>query len=176
MNIKIKKTQQQEEINIRSEEVQEIMGRIPSWTERWGITVIALFFCILFTGAAFFPIPESLSGRFYYIPQESMDTKPAVGFVLLAAQGIGEVKAGMKVTVSLDNYPEEKFGCLSGSVYDIANTPNKDGFYQADILFFDGLKTNDSIVLPTNQQMSGTGEIIVSEKRLIDRIRKGRTF
>ena len=44
-----------EVINLRSEEVQEIMGRIPTWIERWGITAIGLLLMIILAGAALFP-------------------------------------------------------------------------------------------------------------------------
>ena len=46
---------EEEEINLRSEEVQEIMGRVPPWIERWGITVIALLLVVILAGAAMFP-------------------------------------------------------------------------------------------------------------------------
>ena len=57
-----------DEINLRSEEVQEIMGRIPSWIERWGITAIGLLLMIILAGAALFPYPETLTGRFGELP------------------------------------------------------------------------------------------------------------
>lgn len=42
----------------RSEEVQEIMGRMPSWIIRWGITAIGIILVGLFVGAAFVKYPE----------------------------------------------------------------------------------------------------------------------
>lgn len=53
---------------------------------------------------------------------------------------------------------------------DIANMPDKDGFYQVDILFQNGLKTSENIQLPIHSQMSGTTEIILTEKLLIEKI------
>lgn len=51
------------EDDIRSEEVQEIMGRMPSWIVRRGITLIGiLLFCIV-VGAYFFKYPDIIPAR-----------------------------------------------------------------------------------------------------------------
>lgn len=47
----------------RSEEVQEIMGRVPSWITRWGITCIALVVLAVFIGAGFFKYPDIIPAR-----------------------------------------------------------------------------------------------------------------
>ena len=43
---------------IYSDEVQEIMGRIPGWVVRWGISVIFSIFVILLGVAYFFKYTE----------------------------------------------------------------------------------------------------------------------
>ena len=43
---------------IYSDEVQEIMGRIPGWVVRWGISVIFSIFIILLGVADFFKYTE----------------------------------------------------------------------------------------------------------------------
>ena len=47
-----------EEIELRSEEVQEILGRIPHWIIRWGITVIFLTMAVILAGSWFFQYPD----------------------------------------------------------------------------------------------------------------------
>jgi len=47
----------------RSEEVQDIMGRVPSWVTRWGITLMALLFTGLLIGAAFFSYPDIIPAK-----------------------------------------------------------------------------------------------------------------
>lgn len=37
----------------RSEEVQEIMGRMPSWLVRYGIILIGIILCLLLVGSYF---------------------------------------------------------------------------------------------------------------------------
>lgn len=43
-----------------SEPVQEIMGSIPSWTIRWGITVISVVFALIVIGSCIIKYPQTL--------------------------------------------------------------------------------------------------------------------
>ncbi len=57
---------QQEEINkieIRSEEVQEILGHIPSWIIRAGISVIFIVIFAILTGSFFFKYPDIITAQ-----------------------------------------------------------------------------------------------------------------
>lgn len=49
-------------IELRSEGVQELMGRIPPWTVRYGISVIALLIVLLIGLAALIRWPDTVSG------------------------------------------------------------------------------------------------------------------
>ena len=56
----------EEEINkieIRSEEVQEILGRSPRWIIRWGITVVFIVVAIIFVGSYFFKYPDIVNSN-----------------------------------------------------------------------------------------------------------------
>jgi HlyD family secretion protein len=59
-----------EELSLRSEEVQEVMGSIPSWILRWGITVFFVVVAGLVVGSCFFKYPDvvvadmTLTGRY----------------------------------------------------------------------------------------------------------------
>lgn len=46
------------EIELRSEEVQEVMGQIPAWILRWGITILFLVVLSLLIGSYFFKYPD----------------------------------------------------------------------------------------------------------------------
>ena len=49
------------EVEIRSEEVQEIMGFIPHWIIRWGLTLIFLAVTLLMIGSWFFKYPDIIA-------------------------------------------------------------------------------------------------------------------
>lgn len=46
------------DIELRSEEVQEVMGQIPAWIVRWGITLLFIVVLALLVGSYFFRYPD----------------------------------------------------------------------------------------------------------------------
>jgi multidrug resistance efflux pump len=55
-----KKTITPDNIELRSESVQELLGRPPRWMIRWGITIIFIIIAGLITGSYFFKYPDVL--------------------------------------------------------------------------------------------------------------------
>lgn len=51
------------DIELRSEEVQEVMGQIPAWIVRWGITVLFLVVVALLIGSCFFKYPDVITAQ-----------------------------------------------------------------------------------------------------------------
>ena len=49
------------EIELRSEEVQEVMEQIPAWIVRWGITVLFIVVLSLLVGSYFFKYPDVIT-------------------------------------------------------------------------------------------------------------------
>ena len=45
--------EEKDKIELRSEEVQEIMGDVPPWILQWGITTIAIVLFAIFIGSFF---------------------------------------------------------------------------------------------------------------------------
>ncbi|MCL2098692.1 MAG: HlyD family efflux transporter periplasmic adaptor subunit [Bacteroidales bacterium] len=53
----------EKDIELRSEEVQEILGRPPQWLVQWGITVVFTVVAGLFIGSYFFQYPEIVTAH-----------------------------------------------------------------------------------------------------------------
>jgi multidrug resistance efflux pump len=49
---------EEKDIELRSEEFQEVLSHVPPWIQRWGITLIFLLLCILLIGSYLFRYPE----------------------------------------------------------------------------------------------------------------------
>lgn len=49
------------EIELRSEEVQELMSQIPAWILRWGICLVGIILSGMLVGACFFEYPDTLT-------------------------------------------------------------------------------------------------------------------
>lgn len=48
-------------IELRSEEVQEILGEVPAWILRRGITLTAIIVVVILLGSAFFKYPDVIT-------------------------------------------------------------------------------------------------------------------
>lgn len=51
-------SKENKEIELRSEEVQEVMGQISAWIVRWGITILFIVVLALLVGSYFFTYPD----------------------------------------------------------------------------------------------------------------------
>ena len=66
----MEETKEHKEIEIRSEELHEVMGKIPPWILRQGITVLFVIIIVILIGSYFFRYPDvvpaemTLTGRY----------------------------------------------------------------------------------------------------------------
>jgi HlyD family secretion protein len=84
----------------------------------------------------------------------------------------GKVKAGQKVNVRLDNFPDNEFGMLKGVVSHISLVPTVVGSsscYVLEIELPDGLLTNYKKELPYLPNMQGIADIITEDLSLLER-------
>ncbi|MDR2962976.1 MAG: HlyD family secretion protein [Bacteroidales bacterium] len=51
---------EEKDIELRSEEVQEILGNVPSWIVRWGISVLCVIVLLLLVGSYVFKYPDTI--------------------------------------------------------------------------------------------------------------------
>jgi multidrug resistance efflux pump len=56
-------------LELRSDEVQEILGTPPQWIVRWGITVIFIVIIVLLAGSYFYRYPDIIPSRVTVIPE-----------------------------------------------------------------------------------------------------------
>lgn len=52
---------EKQDIELRSEDFNDVLGEIPSWILRWGITMIACIVLFLLIGSAIFKYPDTIS-------------------------------------------------------------------------------------------------------------------
>jgi hypothetical protein len=150
-------------INLRSEEVQELMGQPPSWILRWGCTLVAFIFLSLVAGTCFIRHPDTLQASIVISVGSQLQ-----GQVTLSAKGAGKAKCGQAVKVRLENYPDAEFGFVQGRVDSISPEFDERGNYQLFVSFPNGLTTNYGHQLPLTMQLVGSAEIIIEDKLLIE--------
>jgi HlyD family secretion protein len=54
-------TNKEDNIELRSEEFQEVLGSVPSWILRWGIVLIGVIIGIILIGSSIFKYPDTIS-------------------------------------------------------------------------------------------------------------------
>lgn len=56
---------EKEKIELRTKEIDVILGHTPNWLIKYGISVIFLGIMMLLIGSMFFPYPETIEGHVY---------------------------------------------------------------------------------------------------------------
>ena len=90
------------DVELRSEELHEVMGKTPPWILRWGIFVLFLIVLVILIGSAFFKYPDvivadmTLTGRF---PAAQIVSRASGKMSLLYVTDGQGVKKNMKLAV-----------------------------------------------------------------------------
>ena len=96
---------EEEKIELRSEEFQEILGSVPHWILRWGITVLTFVIVILLAGSAIVKYPDVIPARIVVtgsIPPAAVAARASGKLKELFVADNQEVKAGDYLAV-IDN-------------------------------------------------------------------------
>jgi multidrug resistance efflux pump len=100
------------------------------------------------------------------VPSKDSDVK---GTIKLLVGQSRTVKAGQEVLVRFKSSNSEEHGAVRGRVTDVGEVPI-DREITVEVSFPDGLVTNRGVNLENVQQMEGDANIIVAEKRLLQRV------
>jgi HlyD family secretion protein len=95
-----------------------------------------------------------------------------IGKASLPIVRLGKVKAGQKVNIRLDNFPDDEFGMLKGVVHNISLVPVITGesmYYAVEIELPEGLHTNYRKEIPYMPNMWGTADVITEDVSLLER-------
>ena len=176
-------------LNIRSDELNEVIGMIPKWYVRYGITIIFLFLIAILIGCCFFKFPIIITANVtitakdipsYVVAHENPNikigdtiftiipngSKNYLAKVLLPVESYGKVKIGQKIIIRLDNYPFMEYGLLIGKINKILIIPGKD-YYIAEVIFPNKLITSYKKEISLLVDLKGSAEIVIQNERLI---------
>lgn len=152
------------------EHTREILEYVPNALQRWGVFVVAAVLVVLLAGSYYIRYPETLKGR-VVIPV-AKDGRGTIAIMYVEATNVGEVMTGLKVLIFTEEYPEARYGFLRGQVENLCGIPDENGLFKIEVSLPDGLKTSYGQNLSSQIQLSGTGEIIIREKCLLETIVK----
>ncbi|MFZ2900090.1 MAG: HlyD family efflux transporter periplasmic adaptor subunit, partial [Saprospiraceae bacterium] len=92
------------------------------------------------------------------------------GHMRLPVAKSGKVQYGQRVLIKLTGFPAQEVGIVEGVVEAKALLAGDDEEYSVRIALPNGLKTSLDIPLPFRQEMPATGEIIIEDKSLLQRL------
>ena len=126
------------------------------------------------------PVLANVKGRAYLLKGLESNPKAFMLVVLpvvtsyevqlkLPTKGIGKVKLGQRVLIRLDAYPSNEFGFIEGRIASLVPV-SLDNHYRANVKLTNGLITNTGQVLPVQPLLQGVAEVMLDDKRLLDRI------
>ncbi|WP_066755557.1 HlyD family secretion protein [Crocinitomix algicola] len=136
--------------NIRSDEVQEIMSHVPHWMIRWGITVIFLLIALLIFISWFIKYPDVIQGGVTIttkVPPVKLVTKSSGEIKELYFEDNSEVKKGQIIAVIDDNFSRSSKNYLSEVIVNVESNLNKemsDIQLSDDSLVFGSMQANYS--------------------------------
>lgn len=172
LSIEQKEKERKMELELLSS-LQDLKGSISAWEQKYIFKAPLegkLEYLKFLSEGQFIQAGEEVFG---IIPKENS----IYGQVLLPANGAGKVKEGSKVAIKLDNYPYMEYGYIEGFVSSVSliSQPQKTekstiDTYLINVTLPDGLKTNYGEILDFKYEIGGTAEIIIKERRLIQRL------
>ncbi len=146
-----------------SDEIDEIITKVPSWILRWGITIfggIALM-AVGLSAVIRYPDTTKTAIRFQSTPKE------IYGLIAVREDNSARLKIGQPVIIGLKFYPAKDYGRLRGVISFIPDAPNSQGFFIINI------KLNNTHLKPPikpKDWMTGNAEIITQDKTILQRI------
>lgn len=166
-------------INLRSDEVQEILGRPPHRIVRWGITVILLVVVLLLLGCWFIKYPDvlqaSISVSSENLPADVVArTSGRIDTLLVSEQqqvSQGDLLAMLENTASLDDvlllkdFPDSNFGSEQlrlGELQDVYAAYHK---AKADYDYFVNADYHHKKIVSTKQQIAAQRSLLQKSRR-----------
>src|ERR1039458_7215602 len=119
----------QKKIELKSEEVNELLNADPPWIVRWGLMLIFLIMLLVLSLSFFIKYPNILSATATittFDPAAALEKQKLIAKLFLPIQNSEKLKTGQRVNIKLNNYPFQDYGILNGIVKSISIMPNNE--------------------------------------------------
>ena len=156
---------EEKEIELRSEEVQEVMNRVPPAILRYGSGVLLGIVLLLLGGSAWFSYPETVVTEFTLAT--GTDTLPT-GTARVPMAEIGKIQLGQRAVIHLTGFPEETYGFMEGSITAVSEFPDETGNYVLSVELTYVTVERCKAVLSIIKETQGTAKVIIKERTLLE--------
>jgi len=153
--------------NVRhSEEVQDIIARVPPGLVRWGTLISLCVFLMIIGLSAMIHYPDLVKTT---LKINSSERSRFFGEMELPQSALQTIHPGQDVIIKLVSYPFEQFGILKGKIISIDRNPDKDDKLWGRV----ELNTNPHFVDPAihlKDGMLASAEIVIQDESVLHRI------
>ncbi|HBL34607.1 MAG TPA: HlyD family secretion protein [Porphyromonadaceae bacterium] len=159
-----------EVIELRSEKVRSIIGRIPPLLIRSGITIIVVILIGFLTASAYISYPENILINIEIINCETENNVKVISYIPYLF--ITKIKEGLLVRIELEGYDSHLFGTLDGHISIIDNNVVKK---EGENFFMVIINLDDSTshkLIPLKHGLNGIGYILISNDSILKHISK----
>lgn len=157
--------EKEKEIELRSEEVQEVMNRVPPAILRYGSGVLLGIVLLLLAGSAWFSYPETVVTEF--VLSVGKDGLPQ-GTARVAMQDIGKIRSGQRAVIHLTGFPEETYGFMEGNISEVSPFPDENGNYGFSVALSAETVERCKAVLSLVKETRGTAKVVIQERTLLE--------
>lgn len=163
-------------IELRSDKVRSIIGQIPPWIVRSGISVIFLVIVVLMVGSYYFKYPYIITTTVEFSKKDNS----FVGVVRIPANEISKIHKGQTVEIMFDNVKNMNNTTFSSKLKAVSTKltiSENIGYYKAVIDKIDGIeltKTTKGIAIIKTEEISFLDRILKPINNILTKNRKNK--
>lgn len=146
------------------EDINEIMGAIPPWVMRCGVTTIIISFLLILCALIFVQLPQTISGDASIIIDN--DNYGISGIVRIKPSDLHLIKTGQNVTVNLNSFTAIGKDTFHGVVTGVRPSTCQ---YNGSVVYCVEIAITDfDFRISQFKELGGRAEVLVGERRMIE--------
>lgn len=163
-------------IELRSEKVRSIIGKIPPGIVRSGTLVLCVIFMLLIIGSYFFPYSETITAdvqikEYQTLTATHSDSQRYIAIAYVPVNLQSRVEKGQEAIVEIEGYDKNTNGqivCIVQSRMDTTVTKDNKRCILFNLSLNNGLITSNGKCIPHYSSMQGIATIILKRERLLN--------
>ena len=114
-------------------------------------------------------ISKNISKGEVFLTLIPKNRKKTIAILKVSAANAGKIRIGQLVNISLNDFPAYEYGIIKGIINKISLSADEQG-YLIDVSLPNGIQTTYNKNIFLKSELLGTGEIIVENRSILDRI------
>ncbi len=161
------KVEYQNEIQLRSPEINEILSSPPKSIVRCGNSIILLIILLLLVGSHMLSYPDKIFAEATISTEKS---GKIIALLKFNASGAGKVRKGQKTIIKIEGFPYMEYGTIKGIIMSAGVIKNSGKVITVMASLDNPLITNYGKKIDFHGEITGSAEIITRDISLLERM------